>query len=131
MWRNWPSSLSSLLCAAKVKLGRVRATFGWVTVKVLTKPLTPPFFRGDVKLGILYPYWKKGLLPLAGYHVKCEPLPRLWWSQCLTYTIEQLLKGLDIYFAHSIYHFYLIFMFCFKSNIYFSQGYTIKKIFRA
>lgn len=31
LWVEWLSSLSSLVCAAKVKLGHVRSKFGWVT----------------------------------------------------------------------------------------------------
>ncbi len=42
---------ASTLGAVKVKLGRVRATSGWVTFEVLTMQLTSPSFGREVKVG--------------------------------------------------------------------------------
>ncbi len=40
VWGEWPCGLGSTLDAAEVKLGRVRATSGWVTFEGLTMQLT-------------------------------------------------------------------------------------------
>ncbi len=63
------SGFSSLLCATKVKFGRVRSKSRRVIFEELTKQFIPPSLKGDLTRGFV-PLLV--IRPLAGQHVKHE-----------------------------------------------------------